>query len=62
MSREFNTHPVLIISDFVMFMITIGTAVAMEKLLFSTALDRTKPEVEDLLLRRSSIRPPFEVK
>ena len=62
MNKELDIHPALIISCFVLLAITIGTAVAMEKLPFSIALDTTKLEVEDLLPRRSSLRPRFEVK
>lgn len=41
--------------------ITIGTAVAMEKIPFSTSLDTTELEAEDLLLR-GSLRPRIETK
>ena len=62
MNEDLDIHPALIISCFVLLVITVGTAVAMEKLPFSTALDTTKLEIEDLLPRRSSLRPRFEVK
>ena len=44
--------------------ITIGTAVAMEKIPFSPALDTTQLEAEDLLPQRGSgaLRPGIEVK
>ena len=43
--------------------ITISTAVAMEKLSFSLALDTTKLEAEDLMPRRRGVlRPGVEVK
>ena len=45
--------------------ITIGTAVAMEKFPFSTRLDTTELEAEDLVYRGSasgSLRPGIEVK
>ena len=43
--------------------ITIGTAVSMEKIPFSPALDTTQLEAEDLLPRRAGVlRPGIEVK
>jgi len=44
--------------------ITVGTAVAMEKFPFSTALDTTKLQAEDLLPQQGSgsLRPGVEVK
>lgn len=61
MDKNHDIHPVLIISCFIMLGITIGTAVAMEKIPFSTSLDTTELEAEDLLLR-GSLRPRIETK
>ena len=58
-----DIHPALLITCFVMLGITVSTAVAMEKLPFSPALDTTKIDVEDLLPRRAgALRPGIEVK
>ena len=63
MTKTDDIHPVLPIIYFVMLGMTIGTAVAMEKLPFFPALDTTKLEAEDLLPSRSGfLRPGLEVK
>ena len=63
MTKTNDIHPVLPIICFVMLGMTIGAAVAMEKIPFFPALDTTKLEAEDLLLRRSGfLRPGLEVK
>ena len=64
MTNDFDVHPLLIVACFVMLGITIGTAVAMEKIPFSPALDTTQLEAEDLLPQRDSgaLRPGIEVK
>ena len=64
MTNDFDIHPSLIVACFVMLGITISTAVVMEKFRFSTALDTTKLEAEDLLHRRAAgaLRPWIEVK
>ena len=63
MTKDNDIHPALIIVCFVMLGITISTAVAMEKLSFSPALDTTKLEAEDLMPRRRGVlRPGVEVK
>lgn len=61
MAKDYDIHPALIISCFIMLGITIGTAVAMEKIPFSTNLDTTEVEAEDLLLR-GSLHPGIETK
>ena len=62
MIKTNDIHPVLPIICFVMPEMTIGTAVAMEKFPFFSALDTTKLEAEDLLPRRSGfLRPGLEV-
>ena len=65
MANDNDIHPALIISCFVMLGITIGTPVAMKKLPFSTSLETTELEAEDLVYRSSlsgSLRPAVEVK
>ena len=65
MTKENDIHPALIISCFAMLGITISTAVAMEKFPFSTRLETTELEAEDLVYRGSlsgSLRPGIEVK
>ena len=65
MTNNLDIHPSLIIACFVMLGITIGTAVAMEKFPFSTSLETTELEAEDLVYRGSSsgsLRPGIEVK
>ena len=65
MAKNNDIHPALIISCFVMLGITIGTAVAMEQFPFSTSLETTELEAEDLVYRGSSsgsLRPGIEVK
>ena len=63
MTKDNDIHSALIIVCFVMLGITISTAVAMEKLSFSLALDTTKLEAEDLMPRRRGVlRPGVEVK
>ena len=58
-----DIHPVLPIICFVMLGMTIGTAVAMEKLPFSPTSDNTEIEAEDLLPRGSgSLRPDIDAK
>ena len=64
MTNNFDVHPSLIVACFVMHGITICTAMAMEKIPFSTALDATQLEAEDLLPQRGlgALRPGIEVK
>ena len=62
MNKEFDIHPALIISCLLLLATTIGTAIAMEKFPFSTALDTTKLDVKDLHLLRSSKHPRSEFK
>ena len=61
MAKDYDIHPALIISCLVMLGITISTAVAMEKKPFTTNLDTTELEAEDLMLR-GSLRPGIETK
>ena len=62
MAKTNDIHPALLITCIVMLGITVGTAVAMEKFPFSTVLDNTELEAEDLLPRRSGfLRPGIEV-
>lgn len=63
MTNDFDIHPSLMVAYFVMLGITISTAVAMEKFLFSPALDSTKLEAEDLLYRGAAgaLLPVVEV-
>lgn len=58
MDKDHDTHPVLIISCFLILGITVGTAAAMEKFPFSLNLDTTKLEAEDLLPGRSDLLQP----
>ena len=63
MDKDHDTHPVLIISCFLILGITVGTAAAMGKFPFSLNLDTTKLEAEDLLPGRSDLlQPRIEVK
>ena len=58
MDKDHDIHPVLIISSFLIFGITVGTAAAMGKFPFSLNLDTTKLEAEDLLPGRSDLLQP----
>ena len=58
MDKDYDIHPVLIISCFLILGITIGTAVAMERFPFSLNLDTTKLELEDLIPGRSDLLQP----
>ena len=63
MAKTNDIHPALLITCIVMLGITVGTAVAMEKFPFSTVLNTTELEAEDLLPRRAGfLRPGIEVK
>lgn len=63
MAKDNDIHPALMIVCFVMFGITVGTAMAMEKFPLSPVLDITKLEAEDLIYRRSRLlQPRIEVK
>ena len=58
MDKDYDIHPAVIISCFLLLGITIGTAAAMERFPFSLNLDTTKLELEDLIPGRSDLLQP----